>query len=103
MRRRSGAALVCVALAMTVHVGAQSPAGAPPIATTLAPLIDGAALPGARVAVVVMEAGSGRVLFARDADAALNPASDTKLLTAATALSVLGAGHRFTTVLQGAV
>ncbi len=102
MRRRIGVALVCAALALTGHVGAQSPAAAPPLATTLAPLITPAVLPGARVSVIVMEAGSGRVLYERDPDAALNPASDTKLLTASTALAVLGPDRRFTTGLYGA-
>lgn len=101
MRERLGAALVCAALAMTGHVGAQSPAAAPPLATMLAPLIAAAVTPGERLSVVVMEAGSGRVLFERESDAALNPASDTKLLTAATALAVLGADRRFTTTLDG--
>ncbi len=103
MRTKIGAALVCAALAVTGHVGAQSPAAAPPLATTLTPLVEGTLPPGATLAVVVMEAVSGRVLFAREADATLNPASDTKLLTAATALSVLGASRRFTTSLHGTV
>ena len=101
MRGRIGVALVCAALALTGHVGAQSPAAAPPLATTLTPLIAPAVPTGARVSVIVMEAGSGRVLYERDPDAALNPASDTKLLTASTALSVLGADRRFTTGLYG--
>lgn len=103
MRGRIGVALMCAALALTGHVGAQSPAAAPPLATTLAPLIAPAVPAGARVSVVVMEAGSGRVMYERDPDAALNPASDTKLLTASTALAVLGADRRFTTGLYGAV
>lgn len=101
MRRTLGAALVCAALAMTGHVGAQSPAAAPPLATALTTIVDRAVPQGATLAVVVMEASSGRVLYAREADAALNPASDTKLLTAATALATLGASHRFTTSLHG--
>ncbi len=103
MRTKIGAALVCAALAVTGHVGAQSPAAAAPLATALTPLVEGQLPAGATFAVVVMEAASGRVLFAREADAALNPASDTKLLTAATALAVLGASHRFTTSLHGTV
>lgn len=101
MRGRIGVALICAALALTGHVGAQSPAAAPPLATTLTPLIAPAVPAGARVSVIVMEAGTGRVLYERDPDAALNPASDTKLLTASTALAVLGADRRFTTGLYG--
>lgn len=103
MRRRLGAALLCAALAVTGHGSAQSPAAAPPLATALPALIERSLPSGATLAVVVTEAGSGRVLFAREADAPLNPASDTKLLTAATALAVLGADHRFTTTLHGTV
>jgi D-alanyl-D-alanine carboxypeptidase/D-alanyl-D-alanine-endopeptidase (penicillin-binding protein 4) len=101
MQRRIGAALVCAALAMTGHVGAQSPAAPPPLATVLTTPIAAATTGGARISVVVMEAGSGRVVYERDADAALNPASDAKLLTASTALAVLGPDHRFTTTLEG--
>ena len=88
---------------MTGHVGAQSPAAAPPLATTLTPLILSAVTPGAQISVLVMEARSGRVLYEREADAALNPASDSKLLTAATALAVLGAERCFSTELLGAL
>lgn len=68
----------------------------------LAPPIEAAATGGARIAVVVMEAGSGRVVYEREADAALNPASDTKLLTASAALAILGPDRRFATTLEGA-
>ncbi|MDB4930191.1 MAG: D-alanyl-D-alanine carboxypeptidase/D-alanyl-D-alanine-endopeptidase [Myxococcaceae bacterium] len=102
MRGRIGVALVCAALAISGHVGAQSPAAAPPLATVLAPSIEAAATRGARISVVVMEAGSGRVVYEREADAALNPASDAKLLTASAALAILGPDRRFTTTLEGA-
>lgn len=50
-----------------------------------------------RVSGLVVDVSSGKVLFAEHSRTALVPASTTKLLTAATALSVLGPEHRFTT------
>lgn len=52
---------------------------------------------GGAVSYVVAEAGSGRVLEARDADRAQPPASVCKTFTALYALDALGAGYRFTT------
>ena len=44
-----------------------------------------------------MDADSGQVLYERNADLSLNPASNMKLLTSAAALARLGPGYRFTT------
>jgi D-alanyl-D-alanine carboxypeptidase/D-alanyl-D-alanine-endopeptidase (penicillin-binding protein 4) len=55
------------------------------------------ALRGARVAALVVDAADGRVLFARDPDLALAPASNQKRLTALAVLSTLGPAHRFVT------
>lgn len=54
-------------------------------------------LRGARVAALVVERDSGEVLYARDADQAMIPASNQKVLTAIATLSALGPAHRFTT------
>ena len=54
-------------------------------------------LRGARIAVLVVDRVDGRVLYARDPDRALVPASNLKLLTALAALSAFGPTHRFTT------
>lgn len=45
----------------------------------------------------VVDVDSGTVVWGRDADRLLNPASTTKLVTATTALTVLGADHQITT------
>jgi len=55
------------------------------------------ALRGARVAALVVSREDGSVLYARDADRALVPASNLKVLTALAALSAFGPAHRFTT------
>jgi len=54
-------------------------------------------LRGARIAALVVDREDGRVLYARDPDRALIPASNLKLLTALAALSAFGPTHRFTT------
>jgi D-alanyl-D-alanine carboxypeptidase/D-alanyl-D-alanine-endopeptidase (penicillin-binding protein 4) len=59
-------------------------------------------LRGAAVDVVVRDAASGRVLYDRDGDGPVMPASNNKLNTAAAAFGVLGAGYRFRTTVSAA-
>jgi D-alanyl-D-alanine carboxypeptidase/D-alanyl-D-alanine-endopeptidase (penicillin-binding protein 4) len=54
-----------------------------------------------RVGVQVMQASDGDVLFAHNAQAAFNPASNTKMLTTAAAISLLGSDWRYHTALYG--
>jgi D-alanyl-D-alanine carboxypeptidase/D-alanyl-D-alanine-endopeptidase (penicillin-binding protein 4) len=54
------------------------------------------ALRGARIGVLVAT-DAGRELYARDADSALVPASNLKILTSLAALSALGPAHRIAT------
>jgi D-alanyl-D-alanine carboxypeptidase/D-alanyl-D-alanine-endopeptidase (penicillin-binding protein 4) len=79
-----------------------SPATA--LAQDLAARLDAAlavrALRGARVGALVVSAREGRQLYAREADTALVPASNQKVLTSLAALSALGPAHRFTTELR---
>lgn len=56
-------------------------------------------LQGVQVGVLVVDLGSGQTLFARNADTALIPASNTKLITTAAALELLGPKFNFTTQL----
>ena len=55
------------------------------------------ALRGARVGALVVRASDGAVVFARNPDRALVPASNLKILTALAALDRFGPSHRFTT------
>lgn len=55
-------------------------------------------LRGARIGALVVDVADGRVLYDRDADRALVPASNQKLLTCLAALSAFGPAHRFETV-----
>ncbi len=82
-----------------VTVGARRPDA---LAARLAEVVREAAL-GERIGIAVLEADSGREVFVLRADLPLNPASNTKLLTAATALRVLGPTYRFRTALHGRI
>lgn len=52
---------------------------------------------GARVGAAVADLSTGELLYNRDADVPMTPASTLKLLTSAAALEALGPGHRFHT------
>ncbi len=54
-------------------------------------------LRGAALSVLVVDRASGAVLFERDANRALLPASNQKILTAVAALAAFGPTHRFVT------
>ncbi|HMM95243.1 D-alanyl-D-alanine carboxypeptidase [Phycicoccus sp.] len=55
---------------------------------------------GAGFSGVVIDAGTNKVLWGRNASTALMPASNTKLVTAQNALSALGPDTRYTTTVQ---
>jgi D-alanyl-D-alanine carboxypeptidase/D-alanyl-D-alanine-endopeptidase (penicillin-binding protein 4) len=93
VRRVVAAVLACLALA------APAAAAAPPLATRLAQAL---AVPGLRVsasAAIAIDLTDGRVLFERNADAPLAPASNEKLTVTYAALEDLGADYTFATQL----
>jgi D-alanyl-D-alanine carboxypeptidase/D-alanyl-D-alanine-endopeptidase (penicillin-binding protein 4) len=57
---------------------------------------------GTRVGVYVVDMNTGKVLYSYDADEQLNPASNVKLVTTATALDALGPDFTYRTRLVGA-
>jgi D-alanyl-D-alanine carboxypeptidase/D-alanyl-D-alanine-endopeptidase (penicillin-binding protein 4) len=69
------------------------------LATRIDAIFDGT---GATVAVRVIELPSRRELYAREADRAVMPASNMKLVTTAMALDHFGPAHRFETKLAAA-
>jgi len=75
------------------------PAAAPvrDLPTALARIVESSALRGTRTGVLVERVDTGEVLYAKDPDALLNPASNTKLFTSAAALARLGPEFRFET------
>lgn len=58
------------------------------------------ALPHATVGIMVTDAHSGQILYERNANKLLSPASNTKLFTAAAALYYLGPNDRYLTTLS---
>ncbi|MER7457570.1 D-alanyl-D-alanine carboxypeptidase/D-alanyl-D-alanine-endopeptidase [Micromonospora sp. NPDC126480] len=96
-------------LALVALVTAAATAGAPtataespaPAATRLDATIDAiladSRLAGAQASVVVKNAATGETVYHRNGERRLVPASNTKLLTSAAALELLGPDHRFRT------
>jgi D-alanyl-D-alanine carboxypeptidase/D-alanyl-D-alanine-endopeptidase (penicillin-binding protein 4) len=62
-------------------------------------IIDAGPLSGTRAGLLVTDVETGEVLFQRDPDALLNPASNVKLVTTAAVLARLGPDFRFDTEL----
>jgi D-alanyl-D-alanine carboxypeptidase/D-alanyl-D-alanine-endopeptidase (penicillin-binding protein 4) len=81
-------------LVLSTIVGA---AAADDLSTRLNTVLAHPGLQGAKVAALVTRADDGRVLFERDADQLLMPASNLKILTALAAVATFGPTHRFTT------
>jgi serine-type D-Ala-D-Ala carboxypeptidase/endopeptidase (penicillin-binding protein 4) len=92
-----------------VVVPVEAPAGPPATSKrdaalqTLTEQIDAALaepfLADASIGVSVVDLANGNVLYRRNDDAPLNPASNVKLVTTAAALALLGPDHRYATVL----
>ncbi|MCH9688971.1 MAG: D-alanyl-D-alanine carboxypeptidase/D-alanyl-D-alanine-endopeptidase [Deltaproteobacteria bacterium] len=88
-------------LAATTTATAQSPEATPSQAEGLVPFIDAALdkrfLADAAVGVSVVDLETGKVLYQRGDTTPLNPASNVKLVTTASALGILGPSHTYTT------
>lgn len=114
--RRSIAALLVLLLSASLGSSASGADEVPPPANddpdrerilrlqeTLQSVVQGPVLGRVRTAIQVMEARSGRLLFARRSDVAMDPASNQKILATAAALLRLGNGFRYRTEVSGAV
>lgn len=91
--------VVVVAVAGTASTQSSSDADLP---ARITELVDQAAL-GDRVGIDIRDAATGRSVFQLRADTPLNPASNMKIVTAATALAVLGSERTFHTGVYGRV
>lgn len=95
MKRRL---LFCALLsALAVLCSSAFPARADGLGDALDRILSIPALKGGMVGAVVQRVGDGEVLYAREADTRLMPASNRKLFTSAAALEVLGDGFIFKT------
>lgn len=82
--------------AATAEVSA-APAGTAALTADIDKILTDARLTGSQAGVLVRDADTNEVLYARNTDRRLLPASNTKLFTSVAALEVLGVDHRFTT------
>ncbi len=72
----------------------------PAMKEALEPILSSPALRGMTIGIHVEDVHSKEVLYSRDADELMNPASNVKLMTAAVILDKLGPGHTFRTELS---
>ncbi|SCK58434.1 D-alanyl-D-alanine carboxypeptidase / D-alanyl-D-alanine-endopeptidase (penicillin-binding protein 4) [Streptomyces sp. WMMB 714] len=77
--------------------GAESPTAGNELSKKIDKILSDERLAGAGTSVVVSDAADGDVLYERHSGKRMMPASNTKLLTAAAALGVLGPGYRYRT------
>ncbi|MEC3980571.1 D-alanyl-D-alanine carboxypeptidase/D-alanyl-D-alanine endopeptidase [Amycolatopsis sp. H20-H5] len=96
-------ALGCAALVLVGLPGAAAAdnSGGGGLGQDLDTLLSNPALAGAQTGLVVRDADTGAVLYSRHPESLLQPASNTKLLTSAAALDVLGPDYRFATTVSG--
>ena len=96
MRSRQLAALFCI-FATAAQAATPRAADREALRKTMESVIEKSSLKSARVTIQVRSLDDGAVVFSRDPDELLNPASNVKLFTAATAISRLGPEYRFET------
>ena len=82
---------------LTLVLVGEPAAGRAPLGASLDAALAARDLKGARIAALVVRASDGAVLYEREPDRPLIPASNTKVLTALGALSAWGPSHRFVT------
>src|SRR5262245_42152218 len=93
---RAAAVLVFVGLCLSASFSVQPAVAAPP-AAELARFLRHPALRGAKVGVAVLDLDTGERLVDMNADRALVPASNQKLMITAASLAHWGPAYRFET------
>ncbi len=96
MRSRQLSVLLLIA-SISAQAAAPRSADREALRKTMDSVIERTTLKNARVTVLVRSLDDGAIVFSRDPDELLNPASNVKLFTAAAALSRLGTEYRFET------
>ncbi len=98
LRAAPAAAALLLALAPALpHAADASAASIRELDAALKTILGATPLSGARASILVADVESGQVLFSKDPDVLLNPASNVKLFTTAAALGRLGPEYRFST------
>src|SRR5262245_26307685 len=102
MRSRQLAALIFIVSAAVFAApprvtGPASASDREALRKTMESVIEKSTLKNARVTVQVRSLADGAVVFSKDPDELLNPASNVKLYTAAAAIARLGPEYRFET------
>jgi D-alanyl-D-alanine carboxypeptidase/D-alanyl-D-alanine-endopeptidase (penicillin-binding protein 4) len=90
----------CVALLVALPLAGSTPDPQGPLAARIDPLLERGQADRAFWGIHVIDLATGETLYSRNADKAFLPASNQKLLTAATALDALGPTHRYATTLH---
>jgi len=90
-----------IARAQSAPPATHAPDATPALSVRLDAAVASVRVAGAHLSVVVLDAATGNVLYDHNAAEELNPASNAKLVTAAAALSLLGADRTYTTTLHG--
>lgn len=88
---------IALALGTGGSAGARTAAPAPSWQKAVDRILADKRLDGAATSIVISDAESGRVLYDRNPGKRLMPASNTKLLTSAAAMDLLGPGYRYRT------
>jgi D-alanyl-D-alanine carboxypeptidase/D-alanyl-D-alanine-endopeptidase (penicillin-binding protein 4) len=93
--------LAPLAVGLAVTLAWSAPAGADPnraaFADTIDQILTDSRLNGAQAGVMVADAATGEILYQRDQQDRLMPASNSKLLTSAAAMDILGPDYTYAT------
>jgi D-alanyl-D-alanine carboxypeptidase/D-alanyl-D-alanine-endopeptidase (penicillin-binding protein 4) len=99
-KKRAAFVVALVAAGLSVPLGAPTAQDANALGRDLDAILAAPSLAGTDVGLVVRKADTGEVLYTRQSAQRRQPASNTKVLTAASALDTLGADKRFRTTVE---
>src|SRR5437667_8169473 len=96
-RRAQFVAVLCLLLAMQAEAAKQ-----PPLAKRIAKILAVPELSRGFWGIEVVSVPDGKVLYSQNADKLFTPASNTKLVTTAAALALIGPDYKFRTTVESA-
>jgi D-alanyl-D-alanine carboxypeptidase/D-alanyl-D-alanine-endopeptidase (penicillin-binding protein 4) len=101
MKHLLAVAAAALALAISSDVRSEAPRPGGRLDAAVHALASASTWKGADVSVAILDVATGQMLASYNEHHALNPASNAKLYTAAAALAILHANHRYETSLSG--